>query len=269
MAKSEFMVLFSRVGELPHSHSARMERMPSYRDEVIVLRTHKLGEADRIITALGKTHGKIRAVAKGVRKTGSRIGSRLEPFAVADVQFYEGRNLDTVQQVESIALLGSDLAADYDLYTTGTAMVETADRLTDHDHSTAQYQLLLGGLKALASKAHVAELVLDSYILRALSIAGWTPELTTCVLTGVEGSHTHFLVTAGGVVADTAAPPGTPRLKPESLALLAALLAGNWSVADASDPVARREVRGIVAAYLQFHLERSIRSLSHIDSRKT
>ncbi|MCX6064672.1 MAG: recombination protein O N-terminal domain-containing protein, partial [Chloroflexi bacterium] len=52
--------------------------MPSYRDEVIVLRTHKLGEADRIITALRKTHGKIRAVAKGVRKTGSRIGSRLE-----------------------------------------------------------------------------------------------------------------------------------------------------------------------------------------------
>jgi DNA repair protein RecO (recombination protein O) len=51
--------------------------------------------------------------------------------------------------------------------------------------------------------------------------------------------------------------------------LLAALLAGDWGVADASEPTARREVRGIVAAYLQFHLERSIRSLSHIDSRKT
>jgi DNA repair protein RecO (recombination protein O) len=241
--------------------------MPSYRDEVIVLRTHKLGEADRIVTVLGKTHGKIRAVAKGVRKTGSRIGSRLEPFNVADVQFYEGKNLDTVQQVETVALLGSDLAADYDLYTTGTAMVETADRLTDHDHSSAQYQLLLGGLKALAGKAHAAELILDSYILRALSIAGWTPELTNCVLTGEEGAHTHFLITAGGVVSDTAAPPGTPRLRPESIALLTALLAGDWVIADASDATARREARGIVAAYLQFHLERSIKSLSHIDSR--
>ena len=243
--------------------------MPSYRDEVIVLRTHKLGEADRIVTVLGKTHGKIRAVAKGVRKTGSRIGSRLEPFNVADVQFYEGKNLDTVQQVETVAMLGSDLAADYDLYTTGTAMLETADRLTDHDHSSAQYQLLLGGLKALATKAHPAELILDSYILRALSIAGWTPELSMCVLTGEEGAHTHFLITAGGVVSDVAAPPGTPRLKPESIALLTALLAGDWVIADASDPTARREARGIVAAYLQFHLERSIKSLSHIDSRTT
>ena len=74
---------------------------------------------------------------------------------------------------------------------------------------------------------------------------------------------------SGGVVSDVAAPPGTPRLKPESIALLTALLAGDWVIADASDPTARREARGIVAAYLQFHLERSIKSLSHIDSRTT
>lgn len=240
--------------------------MPSYRDEVIVLRTHKLGEADRIVTMIGKTHGKIRAVAKGVRKTGSRIGSRLEPFNVADVQFYEGKNLDTVQQVETVALLSSDIAADYDLYTSAAAMVETADRLTDHDHSPAQYRLLLGGLKALATKAHAPELIVDSYILRALAIAGWTPELATCVLTGEEGSHTHFLITAGGVVSDAAAPPGTPKLTLETVALLEALLAGDWPIADASEPATRREARGIVAAYLQFHLERSIKSLSHTES---
>ena len=243
--------------------------MPSYRDEVIVLRTHKLGEADRIITMLGKSHGKIRAVAKGVRKTGSRIGSRLEPFAVADVQFYEGRNLDTVQQVETIALLGSDIAADYALYTTASAMVETADKLTDHDHSPPQYTLLLGGMKALARKLHDPDLILDSYILRALAIAGWTPELSHCVLSGEEGNHTHFLVTAGGVVSDKAAPPGTPRLHAETIALLKALVTGDWTVADASDSIARREARGIVAAYLQFHLERSIRSLGHVESPRS
>lgn len=240
--------------------------MPSYRDEVIVLRTHKLGEADRIVTMIGKTHGKIRAVAKGVRKTGSRIGSRLEPFNVSDVQFYEGKNLDTVQQVETITMLSGDIAADYDLYTTATAMVETADKLTDHDHSPAQYKLLLGGLKALATRAHAPELIIDSYILRALSIAGWTPELATCVLTGETGDHTHFLITAGGVVSDTAAPPGTPRLSYDTVRLLSALLAGDWAVADASTAATRREARGIVAAYLQFHLERSIKSLSHIES---
>ena len=70
--------------------------MPHYRDEGIVLRTHKLGEVDRIVTVLTKNHWQIRAVAKGVRKTSSRFGARLEPFMVADLQLYEGKNLDTV-----------------------------------------------------------------------------------------------------------------------------------------------------------------------------
>ena len=70
--------------------------MPLYRDEAVVLRTHKLGEADRIITVLSRTRGKVRTVAKGVRRTKSRFGSRLEPFMVVDLQCYEGRNLDTV-----------------------------------------------------------------------------------------------------------------------------------------------------------------------------
>jgi DNA repair protein RecO (recombination protein O) len=241
--------------------------MPSYRDDVIVLRTHSLGEADRIITMVGKGRGKIRAVAKGVRKTGSRIGSRLEPFMIADVQFYDGKNLDTVQQVESIAPLGSAIAADYAKYTVGSVMLDLADKLTDHDYQEAHFALLKGGLTALASGAHLPELVLDSYILRALAIAGWTPELTTCVVSGEEGEHTHFLVQAGGVVSATAAPPGTPRLLAETIQLLRALLAGDWSVADASADNARREARGIVAAYLQFHLERSLRSLGHVDTR--
>ena len=65
-----------------------------YRDEAIVLRTHKLGEADRIITLLTRQHGRVRAVAKGVRRTTSRFGSRLEPFTHVDLQLAEGRNLD-------------------------------------------------------------------------------------------------------------------------------------------------------------------------------
>jgi len=76
--------------------------VPTYRDEAVVLRTHKLGEADRIVTMLSKQHGKIRAVAKGVRRTGSRFGARLEPFMVVDGLFYIGRSLDIVQQAESI-----------------------------------------------------------------------------------------------------------------------------------------------------------------------
>src|ERR1051325_1803430 len=110
----------------------RLVPMPggmTYRDEAVVLRTHKLGEADRIVTMLSRQHGKIRAVAKGVRRTASKFGARLEPMMVADVQLYEGRSLDTVTQAESLASYGATIAGDYAAYTAANAMVETADRI--------------------------------------------------------------------------------------------------------------------------------------------
>ena len=76
--------------------------MSLYRDTCVVLRVQKLGEADRIITLLSQRHGKIRAVAKGVRRTSSRFGARLEPFGHIDVQLLEGRSLDVVSQVEGL-----------------------------------------------------------------------------------------------------------------------------------------------------------------------
>ncbi|MGM3135824.1 DNA repair protein RecO, partial [Bacillus cereus group sp. Bc238] len=78
-------------------------RVPTYRDEAVVLRTQQLGEADRIITALTRHNGKVRAVARGVRRSSSRFGARLEPFSHVDVQFAVGRgSLDVVTQVESL-----------------------------------------------------------------------------------------------------------------------------------------------------------------------
>ena len=108
--------------------------MKSYRDEAIVLRTHKLGEADRIITLLTAEHGQVRAVAKGVRKTTSKFGARVEPFSVIDAQLHHGRTLDTLTQVASIAQYGDAIAANYDLYLAATVVVETAERLTADAH---------------------------------------------------------------------------------------------------------------------------------------
>ena len=72
--------------------------MPLYQDEGVVLRTVKLGEADRIVTLLTRDHGKIRAVAKGVRRTKSRFGGRLEPFMRVSLLIAEGRSLDVISQ---------------------------------------------------------------------------------------------------------------------------------------------------------------------------
>ena len=239
--------------------------MPTYRDEAVVLRTHKLGEADRIVTMLSRQHGKIRAVAKGVRRTGSKFGARLEPFMVADVQCYIGRSLDIVTQAESLGSYGSDIAGDYSSYTAASVMVETADKITDDDGSLQQYLLLVGALRSLSRREHPPTLTLDSYLLRALSIAGWAPSFSDCAVTGAPGPHTVFVAQMGGVVSDEVAPPGAPRLDLETLGLLAALLEGRWDVAEAAEERSRAQASGIVAAYAQFHLERSLRSLQHMD----
>lgn len=239
--------------------------MPTYRAEAVVLRTHKLGEADRIVTMLSRDHGKIRAVAKGVRRTASKFGARLEPMMVADVQCYVGRSLDIIQQAESLGSYGADIADDYASYTAGSVMIETADKVTDDDGSLEQYLLLVGALRSLSRREHNPGLTLDSYLLRALAIAGWAPSFTDCAVTGAPGPHTVFVAQLGGVVADEVAPPGSPRLDLDTLALLGALLEGRWTDAEALPERARNQASGVVAAYTQFHLERSLRSLQHVD----
>ena len=241
--------------------------MPVYRDEGVVLRTHKLGEADRIITLLTRHHGRVRAVAKGVRRTSSRIGGRLEPFMLADVQRHEGRSLDVVTQVATLAPYAAGIAGYYRRYTAGTAMLETAERLTDVEKEPAiqQYLLLVGGLRSLAAGEHDPSLVLDAFLLRSLAVAGWAPSFHDCAKCGAPGPHRGFSVPAGGAVCPDCRPPGSVAPAPDTSLLLAALLAGDWDLADASELHHRREGSGLVAAFLQWHLERGLRSLRLVE----
>lgn len=242
--------------------------MPTYRDEVVVLRTHKLGEADRILTLLSRRNGKIRAVAKGVRRTSSKFGSRLEPFMVADVQLFKGRNLDIVQQAESLGSYGADIVVNYDRYTTASAMVETADRLNEAEATPQQYLLLVGGLRSLARGDHSERSVLDSYLLRAMALSGWAAGLTECARCGTVGDHPYFLAQLGGVVCSACAPAGSPRVARDTVDMLRALMAGEWETIDDAPGRTVAAASGLVAAYAQFHLERGIRSLTHLESHR-
>ena len=125
--------------------------MQGYRDDGVVLRTQQLGEADRIITLLCRRSGRVRAVAKGVRRTKSRFGGRLEPFTHVDLLVHPGRSLDVITQAEVIRAYGAPMAGDYPRYTAGTAMLETAERFTPMEKEPAlrQFLLLIGGLRAL------------------------------------------------------------------------------------------------------------------------
>ncbi len=241
--------------------------MPLFRDEAVVLRTHKLGEADRIITLLTRHHGRVRAVARGVRKTTSRWGSRLEPFTHVDLQLAEGRSLDVITQAETITPFSVSLGGDYDRYTSGTVMLETAERLAQEDREPAlqQFLLLVGALRAMASGDRAPGQVLDSYLLRSLAIAGYAPSFDHCVRCGDEGPHRWFHPASGGVLCVTCRVPGSASPAPETIRLLGALLAGDWDTVAVTEDRHLKEASGVVAAYLAWHLERGLRSLAYVD----
>ncbi len=232
-----------------------------------MLRTHKLGEADRIITLLTRQHGRVRAVAKGVRRTTSRWGARLEPFTHVDLQLAEGRSLDVVTQAESLDPFAARLGDDYDRYTAGTVMLETAERLVTEEKQPAvqQFLLLVGGLRAMAGGEHPPGQVLDSYLLRSLAVAGYAPSFDHCARCGEVGPHRWFSPSAGGVLCARCRVPGAAGPAPGTIDVLGALLAGDWPVVHAADPRHLKEASGLVAAYLAWHLERGLRSLAYVE----
>ena len=187
---------------------------------------------------------------------------------VADVQLYRGRNLDIVQQAESLGSYGADIAVHYDRFTTANAMVETADRLNEAEATPQQYLLLVGGLRSLARGDHASRSVLDSYLLRAMALSGWAPGLGECARCGTVGDHDYFLAQLGGVVCSACAPAGSPRVARDTVDLLRALIAGEWDVVDDAPDRTTAAASGLVAAYTQFHLERGIRSLAHVETNR-
>ena len=241
--------------------------MALYRDEGIVIRTQKLGEADRIITLFTREHGRVRAVAKGVRRTKSKFGARLEPASHVDIQLYTGKTFDVVTQVEAVENYGDAISSDYQKWTIASSILEAAERFSANEGEPAlqQFLLLSGALKALAHESHDPSLILDAYLLRSLSIAGYAPSMTICSRCEAPGPHKYFSLVGGGSVCidcktNAAATPAT-----ETLELMANLQTGDWESAISAELRNRREASGLIAAYLQWHLERGLRSLPLVE----
>ena len=235
--------------------------MGLYRDEGVVLRTAKLGEADRIITMLTRRNGKIRAVAKGVRRTKSRFGARLEPFMRADLLIAEGRSLDVVSQAVSLAAYAPSISADYQAYQCANVIVETVDHIVsaEHEPAAAQYSLLIAALHSLAGQQHEPQAIAYSYVMRSLALAGWTPRLSSCVVCGRTDDLAYFSSQAGGVMCTGDHTPESRRLEHDDLIELRSLAAGDWSTIDGR--TISREVEHDIEAWGEFYLERPIHSL--------
>jgi DNA repair protein RecO (recombination protein O) len=236
--------------------------MPLYKEQGIVLGSIKLAEADKIVTILTQGEGKIRAVAKGIRRTTSRFGARLEPFTHVNVMLYRGRTLDTVTQVEILAPFRA-IREDYALFSAGEAMLEAADKVAEeHERNLRLFLLLLHGLRALELRPADPAAVAEGYLLRLLGLSGFGPSLRACAVCGSVEVR-RFAAAQGGAVCDGCKDHDARRVDPAALRWLADLETGDLD--DAGQvPVApeiRAEARGLLYGFSEYHLDRRLRSL--------
>jgi DNA repair protein RecO (recombination protein O) len=233
-----------------------------YRDQGVVLRTIRLGEADRIVTLVTQGHGKVRAVAKGVRKTKSRFGARLEPLSHVSLLLYEGRELDVVTQAET---LDHFRAVREDLQRMGraTAMLEAVDQVAQEGETSPRlYQMLVGALRALVARD--ADLVVPAFFWKLLSLEGAHPVLDRCATCGAQSGLEAFDLAEGGALC-RACRRGSP-LSQEALRILRRILGGDLAgaLAEPSGP-ATHEVHQLATRSLEHHLERRLRSPGVLD----
>jgi len=235
-----------------------------YRDTGVVLRTYKLGEADRIVVLLTEEHGKVRAVAKGVRKTTSKFGARLEPMSHVRLLLYRGREggLDIVSQAESVEPL-SPLLATLDRASQALAVLEAADQLAlEREPNPRLYHMLVGVLRTIAGRT--SSLVVPAFYWKLLAAEGLQPELETCVRCGEGGPEVALVAfdLGDGGVQCRSCRTGTA-ISPAALGLMRDVLGGRLNEALAApESPATHEVGVLATRALEHHIERRLRTIA-------
>jgi DNA repair protein RecO (recombination protein O) len=238
--------------------------MPLYKEQGIVLRSHKLGEADKIVTILTQGSGKVRAVAKGIRKTHSRFGARLEPFTHVSLLLYRGASLDTVTQAEIVTPF-LWVRQDFDLITAGEVMVEATDKVAEeHERNVRLFLLLLSGLRALERRPADAAAVAEGFMLKLMSLSGFHPSLSACAVCGAPGPHEWFSAGQGGLSCRACAEHDAGRVSAPAVRWLDTLGHADLESAGEMTPdhAVRRDARAMLYGFVEYHLERRMRSFT-------
>ncbi len=232
--------------------------MSLYREHGIVLRTWRLGEADRIVSLLTRGNGKVRAVAKGARKTKSRFAARIQPPRHLSLQLYEGRSdLHTLTQAETVDGF-SAIGADLSRLGRASVMLEVTEHVSlDHEPNPALYQLLLGALRSLEGGDR--PLVLTGFLLKLLVLEGVQPALEDCVSCGATEDLVAYDVAASGVRC-RACRAGVP-LQEGTLDILRHIVAGQLRlVLDEPESPATRGAEQVATVAVERLMERRLRS---------
>ena len=235
---------------------------PLYRDTGVVLRTYRLGEADRIVVLFTEHHGKVRAVAKGVRKTSSKFGARLEPLSHVRLLLHRGRELDIVSQAESVEPL-APLLSSLDRASQGMAVLEAADQLSmEREPAPRLYRMLVGVLRTIAERP--APLVVPAFYWKLLAAEGLRPELDACVRCGgvpPDVALVAFDLQEGGVLCRACR--SGQAISPDALTLLRGILGGALNAAlSVPESPTTHEVGVLATRAMEHHLERRLRAIA-------
>lgn len=235
--------------------------MTLFRDRGMVLRTVRLGEADRIVTMMTERHGKVRAVAKGVRRTRSKFGSRLEPLSHVALLGWQGRSeLDIVNQVEVIDA-NRAVREDLDRVTVALSMLEVVDQVGQERHPNPRlYEMVVGAVSALGLRN--SPMIAPAFFLKVLALEGTAPHLSSCVSCGEEADErlVAFDPVEGGLLCRQCRRGRS--LSAPALSLLRRTLGGGLAgVLGESRSAATDEVSVLATEAMEAHLDRRLRSV--------
>jgi DNA repair protein RecO (recombination protein O) len=242
-----------------------------YRDTGVVLRTYKLRESDRIVVFHTAENGKVRAVAKGVRKTKSKFGARLEPMSHVNLLLYRGRELDIVSQAEAVEPL-SPMLSSLDRASQGLAVIEAVDQLSlEREPNPHLYRMLVWVLRTIAATPNdrtPSPLNVAAFYWKLLANEGLRPELDRCVRCGESEPGTQFVafdLNEGGVLCRSCR--SGQAISPGALTILREILGGQLVQALARDesPIIH-EVSSMATRALEFHIERRLKAVAMFES---
>jgi len=232
------------------------------RDAGVVLRTYRLGEADRIVVLMCRERGKVRAVAKGVRRTKSKFGARLEPTSHVNLQLHEGRNLDLITQAETVEAFPT-IRGDLDRLGRAAAMLEVVDQIgQEGEQNSPLYDMLLGGLRTVEHRA--SPLVTAAFFLKMLAADGVGLEVGGCIECGAEEPIVALDLASGGLRCASHR-AGIP-VSAEAVTVLRQVLCGQlvWALGQPAIP-ATYEVDHLAGLAMEHHLERRLKALHLIE----
>jgi DNA repair protein RecO (recombination protein O) len=233
-------------------------------DQGIVLRSYPFGESHRVVVLLSPNNGKLRTVAKGVRKTKSRFGGRLETFSHVDLVLYEGRDLDTITQVSLIDAF-ANVRNDLDKVVAAGTMVEVADAVAQEEETSIRLFLLLQrGLRSLDTSDRHPDLV-TAFLLKAADVIGVAPALDSCAGCGRTDELKRFSFAAGGVLCERCRIPGAYALRDGLTGYLAQVAAADLAELPPPDDRFTGEAMGVARRFVEYHLERRLESLAVLD----